>query len=107
MGTPLEPLNLVELSQLTFESPDLERFPCLKYAYLAIKVGGTMPTVLNAANEITVEEFLGEKISLLDIPSIISRVMERHTIVPVPSLDDIFRVDEWAREITREFCQNR
>jgi len=104
-GTPLEPLNLVELSQLTFESPDLERFPCLKYAYLAIKVGGTMPTVLNAANEIAVEEFLGGKISLLDIPSIISRVMEGHTIVPAPSLDEIFQVDEWAREITRKLCQ--
>jgi len=103
--TPLEPLNLVRLSQLTFEEPDLERFPCLKYAYLAIKVGGTMPTVLNAANEIAVAEFLGGRISLFDIPSIISNVMEGHTIVPTPSLDDIFQTDKWAREITRKLCQ--
>jgi len=102
--TPLEPLDLVRVSQFTFESPDLERFPCLKYAYLAIKVGGTMPTVLNAANEIAVAEFLSGRISLFDLPSIISKVMEGHTIVPIPSLDDIFQTDKWAREITRELC---
>jgi 1-deoxy-D-xylulose-5-phosphate reductoisomerase len=105
--TPLEPLNLVRLSQFTFEAPDLERFPCLKYAYLAVKAGGTMPTVLNAANEITVSEFLNEKIPLFEIPSIISTVMEKHEIIPNPTLDDIFEADKWAREVTKELCKKR
>jgi 1-deoxy-D-xylulose-5-phosphate reductoisomerase len=93
----LEPLNLEKLSKLTFEEPDLDRFPCLGLAYDALKIGGTMPAVLNAANEISVQAFLDGKLGLTDISAVNKGVMDEHTTSPADSLDAILKADEWAR----------
>lgn len=93
----LEPLNIGKLSELTFEEPDLERFPCLGLAYEALKAGGTMPAVLNAANEVAVQAFLDGKISLDRIAVINESVMREHTPTAANSLEDVVAADEWAR----------
>jgi 1-deoxy-D-xylulose-5-phosphate reductoisomerase len=95
--TELEPLDFARLSRLTFESPDLERFPCLSLAYQALEKGGTMPAVLNAANEISVQAFLDGKIRLSEIPRIIESVMSEHETQTVSSLEIVLETDAWAR----------
>ncbi len=95
-------LNLFEVDQLNFQAPDFERFPALKLAYQAGREGGTMPAVLNAANEIAVSGFLNKNISFLDIPYIINKVMEKHQNINKPSLDEIYQIDEWARHYAKE-----
>jgi|LSQX01.1.fsa_nt_gb 1-deoxy-D-xylulose-5-phosphate reductoisomerase len=87
--------------KLTFYKPDIDTFKCLRLAYEAIRKGGTAPTVLNAANEIAVEQFLSKKIKFLQIPEIIETVMFRHNNVENPNLDDILSTDKWAREETK------
>lgn len=94
----LEPLDFTKISQLTFETPDLERFPCLALAYKALKAGGTMPAALNAANEIAVQAFLDGKIRLSDIPRIIESVMSEHKTQAVSSLEIVLETDAWARK---------
>ncbi|MBK6750725.1 MAG: 1-deoxy-D-xylulose-5-phosphate reductoisomerase [Acidobacteria bacterium] len=94
-STPL--LNLAELRRLDFEEPDLDRFPCLQLAYDALRTGGTMPAVLNAANEVSVQAFLDGKISLSEIAEINRSVMNVHTAVPVESIDNVLETDKWAR----------
>ncbi len=83
---------------LTFQEPDMEKFPCLALAFNACEAGGTLPAVLNAANEVAVHAFLDHRISFADIPKLIKGTMERHTIVRDPSLSDILEADRWARE---------
>jgi 1-deoxy-D-xylulose-5-phosphate reductoisomerase len=95
--TELAPLDFARLSNLTFESPDLERFPCLSLAYKALEKGGTMPAVLNAANEIAVQAFLDGKIRLSEIPRIIESVMSEHETQAVSNLEIVLEVDAWAR----------
>ncbi len=92
-----EPLDFKKLSQLTFEEPDLERFPCLSLAYNALKIGGTMPTTLNAANEVAVQAFLDGKIKLSDIARINASVMNEHEAEPAATLESILSADAWAR----------
>jgi len=99
----LEPLDFTRHSQLTFEEPDLERFPCLRLAYEALKIGGTMPAVLNAANEIAVQAFLDDKIRLSDIPRIIEAVMNEHETKPASDLEAILESDSAARARANEF----
>jgi 1-deoxy-D-xylulose-5-phosphate reductoisomerase len=99
----LEPLDFTRHSQLTFEEPDLERFPCLRLAYEALKIGGTMPAVLNAANEIAVQAFLDNKIRLSDIPRIIEAVMNEHETKPASDLEAILESDSAARARANEF----
>ncbi|HEX8638956.1 MAG TPA: 1-deoxy-D-xylulose-5-phosphate reductoisomerase [Pyrinomonadaceae bacterium] len=94
----LEPLDFRKISQLTFEEPDAERFPCLELAYRALKNGGTMPAVLNAANEIAVEAFLNDEIRLSEIPKIIESVMNEHEAQPVTNLETVLEIDSWARK---------
>jgi 1-deoxy-D-xylulose-5-phosphate reductoisomerase len=94
----LEPLDFTKHSQLTFEKPDSERFPCLRLAYDALRSGGTMPTVLNAANEVAVRAFLDGKVRLSDIPRIIEEVMNKHEVVSAADFESIKFVDAWARE---------
>lgn len=97
--TPVsEKLNLFEVGTLTFEKADMKTFECLSLAYRAINDGGTMPAVMNAANEIAVEKFLHGKIGFLDIPEIIKMTMNAHTVVSDISLSDIQNADSWARE---------
>jgi 1-deoxy-D-xylulose-5-phosphate reductoisomerase len=91
-------LDLLKVRNLTFEEPDMEAFPALGLAYEALKAGGTMPVVLNAVNEVSVGLFLEGKIGFIDIPYVINRVMERHTVNINPCLDDIIEVDQWARK---------
>ena len=78
--------------------PDQETFPCLAYAYEALKKGGTMPCVMNAANEVAVEAFLAGKIKFLDIPKVVREAMDAHKTIPHPSLQDLLRLDEETRE---------
>ena len=93
----LEPLDFRKFSTLTFEEPDFEKFPCLNLAYKALKIGGTMPAVLNAANEIAVQAFLDNKIKLSDIPLTIESVMNEHEPQSASSLEEILKADEFAR----------
>jgi 1-deoxy-D-xylulose-5-phosphate reductoisomerase len=95
-------LDLAHLSSLHFEKPDRKRFPCLDLGYTASKIGGTMPAVLNAANEIAVEAFLGRRIGFLGIPKIIEKTLRSHRIIYKPVLADIFAADAWARETAEE-----
>ncbi len=96
------PLDIAKLSQLTFEEPDLERFPCLRLAYDALKAGGTTPVALNAANEIAVEAFLAGKIRLSEIAQIIESVINEHLTTDLTSLENVLQVDLEARAAARE-----
>jgi 1-deoxy-D-xylulose-5-phosphate reductoisomerase len=97
---PLPPLDLCQLGQLTFSEPDAERFACLQLAYRALRLGGTAPAVLNAANEVAVEAFLNERISFLMIPQLISSVLDQHRVGELHNLDDALAADRWGREQT-------
>ncbi|NLD47179.1 MAG: 1-deoxy-D-xylulose-5-phosphate reductoisomerase [Clostridiaceae bacterium] len=94
-------LNLLETGRLTFEMPDLHTFPCLRLAFEAINTGGTMPAVLNAANEEAVGLFMERKIGFMDIPIIIVEIMCKHSINYKPELDDIIEVDLWTRDMIK------
>ncbi len=94
----LEPLDLSSLSRLDFEPPDLDKFPCLALAFDALRTGGTMPAVLNAANEIAVKSFLDNKIAFGDIPNIVRDVCTEHSATPADSLESVLNADKWARE---------
>lgn len=96
----LPALNLAKLASLHFESPDLERFPCVSLAYRALRAGGTMPATMNAANEEAVRAFIAERISLTDIPRVIAAVMDKHSIRPAASLEGVLRADREARRVT-------
>lgn len=93
----LPPLDLTKLGALRFESPDVERFPCLRLAYRALRAGGTLPAAMNAANEEAVSAFLGRRIRLTDIACVIERVMDAHETRAVSSLDVVLEVDRQAR----------
>ena len=93
-------LDLVRLGRLSFEAPDLERFPCLALAGEAARVGGTAPAVLNAANEIAVAAFLAGRLNFDGIAGVIESVLQRHAVGQVRSLDDALAADAWARERT-------
>jgi 1-deoxy-D-xylulose-5-phosphate reductoisomerase len=82
---------------LTFEVPEAERFPSLAVAREALRVGGTMPTALNAANEVAVERFLDRGIGFVEIVETVRAVLGRHLAQPVDSLDAVLRADAWAR----------
>ena len=90
--------NLAKLGSLTFEEPDTDRFPSLNLARKAGDLGGTLPTVLNAANEIAVNAFVNRMITFPQITEIVQRTMDRHKIVEHPTLDQILAADAWARQ---------
>jgi 1-deoxy-D-xylulose-5-phosphate reductoisomerase len=85
------------IGSFTFEAPDFDKFKCLALAFDALKTGGTLPAVLNAANEVAVTAFLDERLAFPEIPEVIRRVMGRHTVVSDPTLEDIIGADAWAR----------
>jgi 1-deoxy-D-xylulose-5-phosphate reductoisomerase len=89
--------DFVKLGGLTFEAPDQERFPALKLARRAGEVGGTLPAVLNAANEVAVDAFVKGKINFPQITETVRRVMEAHKVVSHPTLEKILEADAWAR----------
>jgi len=90
--------NASNISALTFEPPDLEKFPCLKLALEAGRKGGTYPAVLSAADDVAVELFLEHRIGFLDIAKLVEEAMEEHRSIPNPSLEEILAADAWARE---------
>lgn len=100
-------LNLTEIGKLHFSEVDFDRFRCLKMAYEAGKQGGTMTTVLNAANEEAVAAFLAEKISFLEIESLIECALEQHQLIKDPNLDDIIATDEETRRFVRKLIENK
>ena len=104
LETPWRRLDLTEVGSLTFRKPDPARYPCMALAYASGRAGGTMPAVMNAANEQAVALFLDEQIHFLDIPKLIDGVCDRHRVdlMGAPSLDDVLAVDAWARQAVRE-----
>ena len=89
--------NLAKLGTLTFEEPDPVRFPALTLARKAGEVGGTLPAVLNAANEVAVEAFISRRIDFPGISRIVERTMDRHAVVSDPTLEQVLEADAWAR----------
>jgi 1-deoxy-D-xylulose-5-phosphate reductoisomerase len=100
--TGVRSLDLTALSGLTFLNPDHTRFPALKLAYQALGAGESMPTVLNAANEVAVEAFLDGRIKFIDIPVLIEKAMDAHQAHPLTSIEEVLLVDRWGREKCRE-----
>ncbi|RDH88750.1 MAG: 1-deoxy-D-xylulose-5-phosphate reductoisomerase [endosymbiont of Seepiophila jonesi] len=90
-------LDLFQIARLDFEAPDLERFPCLRLAYEAIEVGGTAPTVLNAANEVAVQAFLEGRLGFLGIPTLVERTLNALEVRPADSLELLLDQDHQAR----------
>jgi 1-deoxy-D-xylulose-5-phosphate reductoisomerase len=89
--------NFPKLGTLTFEEPDVERFPAIELARRAGEIGGTLPAVLNAANEIAVEAFVNRKINFPQITELVRRTMDAHKVVLQPTLEQILEADNWAR----------
>jgi 1-deoxy-D-xylulose-5-phosphate reductoisomerase len=87
---------------LTFQEPDLDKFPCLALAFRACEVGGTLPAVLNAANEVAVHAFLDRQIEFIEIVPVIRQTIEQHPVVFDPGLSEILTADQWARGFARE-----
>jgi 1-deoxy-D-xylulose-5-phosphate reductoisomerase len=98
----LPPLSLIDCASLSFERPDLARFPCLSLAYEALRAGGTMAACLNAANEELVAGFLAGRIRFVEIPRHIETIMSRHHNTPARTLEDVIDTDGWARAMAHE-----
>jgi 1-deoxy-D-xylulose-5-phosphate reductoisomerase len=93
-----KPLDLIQFGKLHFQEMDFNRFKCLAYSYQAGKIGGSLPTVLNAANEEAVSAFLQKKISFLQIENLIEHALEKHECISKPSLEEIRMIDEQTRQ---------
>jgi len=98
--------DFVSIGKLTFEKPDIEKFPCLALAYAACEAGRTLPAVLNAANEVAVAAFLESRLSFIKIHQIIEKTMGHHSVVTDPTLDDILEADQWARKQAEDLIKN-
>lgn len=103
----IDALDLTQIGALHFFKPDLERFPSLKMAYQTGKEGGTMPTVLNAANEVVVGAFLQGKVPFMEIESIIDAILGQHQKVKHPSIEEIMEADRWARVATSTLIKSK
>jgi 1-deoxy-D-xylulose-5-phosphate reductoisomerase len=101
LKTRVPPLELEKVGTLSFEKPDMKRFRCLDLALKAAEIGGSMPAVLNGANEIAVESFLKGDIGFLDIPDLIEKTMASHENHPIDSIETVMEVDRWARDMAR------
>jgi len=99
----LPSLDLTEIAKLTFCRPDHDRFPCLSLGYESLRIGGTMPATMNAANEIAVEAFLNGGIRFTDIAEIIRSTMDVHSTKEIETLEDALEADRWAREKAESF----
>ena len=102
LKTDLPPLEIETIGTLNFSKPDMKKFRCLALALDAIAVDGSMPAVLNGANEIAVEAFLNEEIGFLQIPVLIERVMQAHDPVSVEDIEAVMEADRWARETAKK-----
>jgi len=103
----LRPLDLAGIRNLTFHRPDMVKFPSLGLAYSAAKAGGSAPCVLSSANEMAVRAFLRGRIRFTDIARIVENALSRHKRVDFPSLDEIRRIEDWAKEEVKQFCLSR
>ena len=101
--TDWEVLDLAKLGSLTFEEPDFIKFPCMKLAFETLEAGGTMPAVLNVANEQAVYRFLNSEIGFDEIPSIIESACEKHQYVNDPTLEDILNIEKWATDFVKSY----
>jgi 1-deoxy-D-xylulose-5-phosphate reductoisomerase len=101
-ASPVARLDLVTAGPLEFAAPDTETFPCLRLAYEALQAERSLPVVLNAANEVAVDHFLGGRLGFTAIAQVIERTMAAHRPVEVPTLATVRKVDSWAREYAQE-----
>ncbi|MBI5097744.1 MAG: 1-deoxy-D-xylulose-5-phosphate reductoisomerase [Nitrospirae bacterium] len=102
----LPALNLSDVRELTFEAPDMKKHPALSLSYDAIRTGGTMPCVLNAANEIAVEAFLDRRISFTSIPLVVSLTMTEHRVLMADTIEEIIKVSDWAKMKAAEIVES-
>ncbi|MCM8781362.1 MAG: 1-deoxy-D-xylulose-5-phosphate reductoisomerase [Candidatus Omnitrophica bacterium] len=102
----LPTVDFYRLKKISFQKPDFKRFPCLELAYHAAKILGTLPCVMNAANEVGVARFLEGKLNFYFLPEIIRRVMESHRVIKNPDLNQILQADVWARKKAVEVIEN-
>ena len=105
VSTGVKPLDLTQLSGLTFIRPDMEKFRCLGLAFRAINDGESMPAVMNAANEIAVEAFLEGGLNFVQIAETIERTMNAHSACCLRSIEEVLKADLWGRETAREICR--
>ena len=99
---PLPALDLTRIGRLDFQSPPLDRFPCLELAYRALRAEGTMPVVLNAASEVAVDAFLARQLGFTAVPRVIEQTLDAHVREEVTGLEAVRRADAWAREYARD-----
>ena len=99
-------IDLTRTHDLQFEKPDLKKFKCLSLAYQCLKEGGDYPIVLNAANEVAVEQFLAKRISFIQIPDLIERVLDKHQVFDADSMSAILEVDKRARTVTKSLLKD-
>ncbi|MGI5921727.1 MAG: 1-deoxy-D-xylulose-5-phosphate reductoisomerase [Syntrophomonadaceae bacterium] len=105
MASPAQPLDFTRLGCIHFQKPDEKRFPALNLAYAAGRMGGTMPAVMNAANEVAVNGFLSGKINFVQITQLVEEVMGKHNIINQPDLEMILFADGWARDICSDIMK--
>jgi len=103
LANRLAAIDFCKLGRLEFQEPDFRRFPCLGLAYRAANEQGTSPAVLNAANEVSVDEFLKNRLGFVSIPKVIEKVLDKHRNIIEPGLDDILEADNWARTEAYKF----
>lgn len=96
--SPFPRVDFTQRNNLTFDQPDMETFKCLSLAYRALKTGGTLPAVLNGANEVAVARFLKGDIGFLDIPELIEQTMDAYTVKYEYTLEDLLEADAWAKD---------
>jgi len=101
IGSGVESLDIVKVGRLDFEAPDLQQFPCLSLARQAAEVGGTAPTILNAANEVAVEAFLQRRLGFLEIPLVIEEVLSKFPAGRLTCLQDVLAADAGARQVAQ------
>ena len=107
LSSPTPHFHLSEMGPLEFRFPDQKRFPCLGLAYQALQEGGTMPTVLSAANEVAVASFLAGEIQFLAIPSIIEQTMKQHQNAPLSSIEQALEVNQWSIERAKAIINSK
>lgn len=107
LSNNIEKLDLFEIQSLHFYKPNLEKFKCLRLAFNSIKLGHSYQVVLNAANEICVEEFLNREIRFIDIPDIIEEMFKRHEKMELTSVEEILKLDSKVKEDTREYIKSK
>lgn len=103
--TLLPPLDLARAGRLDFEVPDTDAFPCLRLAYRALRAHGSLPVVLNAANEVAVARFLEGRLGFTSIPRVIERTMDAHEAAEVTTLGEVRAIDQWARDYSQEIAR--